>query len=148
MMKKHVGLLWPILLTAFVFIGALPAGVEAGEKPWSKYELAAGGFFAANNSSVRFGGGIGLEVSLEDALGLDVNTSAFRLEGQWRFTQNLRHSLYLSWHSIKRSGDKTVSEDFTIENPDDPDGPPIIEHARLVVSNDEAFFVWENLSML
>lgn len=129
MKTKTVGSFLFLLSIAVLFQLSLPAGSDAAEKPWSKYSFQLGGFFASNNSSVRFGAGTGLEVSLEDALGLDVSTTAFRFDAHWRFTQNMRHKFDFSYYSIRRSGSRTVENEFTIEDPTDPDGPPIVIEA-------------------
>jgi len=126
MKTKTVGPFLFLLSIAVLFQAVLPASSQAAEKPWSKYSFQLGGFFASTNSSVRFGSGTGVEVDLEDALGLDVSTTAWRFDARWRFTQNLRHKVDFSYYSIKRSGEKTVQNEFTIEDPTDPDGPPIV----------------------
>lgn len=120
-----IAVLFQIVLPA----GSLAAEKPTAEKPWSKLTLQMGGFFATNNSSVRFGAGTGVEVSLEDALGMDVDTTAWRFDANWRFTHNLRHKMSFSYYAINRSGSRTLTEDITWENPRDPDAPPITINA-------------------
>jgi len=129
-MKKRTAVSVLFILTFSILTQPiLPIFSEASEKPWSKYSVQLGGFWSSNSSSVRFGAGTGLEVNLENVLDLDVGTTAFRFGAEWRFTKNLRHKIDFSWHSIKRSGQRTLAEDFTVENPVDPEGPPIVIEA-------------------
>jgi hypothetical protein len=60
--------------------------------------------------------GLGVKIDLEDAFGMDSTTSAFKLNGFWRFTDNLRHRLGLEWSSYNRDGFRTILEDITIED--------------------------------
>jgi len=115
-----------VLATVLISQPVFAKSNDAADKPWSKYSFQAGGFLSVNNSSVRFGSGVGIDVNMEELLGLDTSASTFRFDAHWRFTQNLHHKLDFSWRAMRRSGEKTLGNDFTIENPDDPDGPPII----------------------
>jgi hypothetical protein len=59
---------------------------------------------------------------VEDTLDLDATNTVFRAEALWRFSNNRRHRLDLSWFAFRRDGDREISEDITIE---DKDGNPI-----------------------
>jgi len=129
MKKRTVVSILFILTFSILTQPILPIFSEASEKPWSKYSVQLGGSWTSNNSSVRFGSGAGIEINLEDVLDLNVSTTSFRFDAHWRFTKNMRHKIDFSWHAIRRSGQRTLGEDFTIENPDDPEGPPIVIEA-------------------
>lgn len=89
--------------------------VEEPSSPWEKYSVALGGLFALVSSDVRFGpAGVGVEVNLEDLLGLKSTTNSYRFEGSWRFTDNLRHRVGLSWIDLVRSGELTTQKDVDI----------------------------------
>jgi hypothetical protein len=91
---------------------------DAPRTPWDKVSLQAGYFFTTTNTSLRFGSGIGIEIEAEELLGLDTTSDVFRVGGYWRFTKNRRHRLDLSWFSLNRSGERSVDQEFVIEDPD------------------------------
>ena len=124
-MKINIRSFLPVFGAVLLSLLIISDRVNASENPWSKYGFQIGGLLSSNDSNVRFGAGAGVEVNFEDALGLDVTTSSFRFDSYWRYTENLRHKLDFSWYTIRRSGEKTVENEFTIENPTDPEGPPI-----------------------
>lgn len=87
-------------------------------QPWEKFSLNLGVFISDISSDIRFGSGIGVDVNFEDFLGMDTNTAVFRVDGSWRFTQNRRHRLDLSWFAFRRDGNRQIGQDFTITKPD------------------------------
>ena len=116
---------------------AMPVWAEGdgGEHgPWEKFGVNLGVFVSAIDSNVRIGTGVGVDLDVEQLLGLDSDTSVFRIDALWRFSDNRRHRVDLSWFSFRRNGTRTVGEDFTIE---DPDGNEITIGAGSEVS---AFF--------
>jgi hypothetical protein len=70
-------------------------------------------------TEVRFGSGLGVQVDLEDALGMDADTSVFRLETYWRFTKNRKHRADFSWFSLNRTATKKIVDDITVKPPND-----------------------------
>lgn len=85
------------------------------ECPWKKFSFTAGGFFNRINSSLRYGlSGLGVEVDMEEVLGLDTNMFVFKTEAAWRFSDNLRHRLDAGWFAINRKSSKALKEDFYI----------------------------------
>ena len=120
-----------------VCVWAMPVWAEGdgGEHgPWEKFGVNLGVFVSAIDSNVRIGTGVGVDLDVEQLLGLDSDTSVFRIDALWRFSDNRRHRVDLSWFSFRRNGTRTVGEDFTIE---DPDGNEITIGAGSEVS---AFF--------
>ena len=95
------------------------AAETSGESPWETFSFNAGLFASRSETDIRFGSGLGVEVNLEDALGMDSDTNVFRVETYWRFTKNRKHRVDLSWFSLKRTASRTITEDITIEPPDD-----------------------------
>jgi hypothetical protein len=113
------GILWVV---AVAIVLALTGSVQAEEnnndreKPWEKGAITFGSFFSGTNSNVRVGvPGIGLNIDVEEALGLETTTTVFRTDGFWRFTDNLRHRLDFTWFALRRSGDATLARDITID---------------------------------
>lgn len=118
-MKRYAGIILLALMT-----GILPQPVSAenstaAEKPWEKFSINLGAFASTIDSSMRIGAnGIGVDIDLEDLLGLESDQSVFRIDAVWRFSQNRRHRFDLSWFSYHRSSTKKVQDDFEVENPD------------------------------
>jgi hypothetical protein len=92
-------------------------GLDSIDKPWKKYNLDIGYLITSLQTDLELGAkGLGVKIDLEDAFGMDSTTSAFKLNGFWRFTDNLRHRLGLEWSSYNRDGFRTILEDITIED--------------------------------
>jgi len=115
--RVGVALLLALMISQPVF-----AGEKISEnRPWEKFSLNLGAFISDISSDVRFGSGLGVDVNFEDFLGMETNTAVFRVDGAWRFTQNRRHRLDLSWYSFRRDGNRQIGQDFTITKPDGTD---------------------------
>jgi hypothetical protein len=94
---------------------AAEAAIGEVMSPWEKWSFSFGGMLVAPNSDVRFGAkGVGVEVDVEDALGLKSSTTSYRFEGAWRFSDNLRHRTSLSWIDLGRSGELTTDQDIDL----------------------------------
>lgn len=122
-MNKKWGL-WLFLFVAAVFAfnqRTVAAADKADAKPWDTFSVNLGVFISATDSSVRIGTGLGVDIDVEELLGLDTETSVFRLDSYWRFTRNLRHRLDFTWFSFRRDGRRIIGQDFTIEDPANPD---------------------------
>jgi hypothetical protein len=71
------------------------------------------------NSDFRIGSqslGVGLDVSPEDALGLDSSLTVFRADALYRFTSNRRHRFDLGYIDLRRSATKTIQADIQIKD--------------------------------
>jgi len=99
----------------------LMADDSAKDSPWETFSFNVGAFMANSNTDLRFGSGIGISVNVEETLGLKSENSVFRVEGLWRFSDNQRHRVDLSWFSFNRTGTRTIEEDIIIEPPDGDD---------------------------
>ena len=85
----------------------MAAGKDSSKLPWEKGYLNIGYYFATLSSSIRLGEGnigLGIDLNVEDTLGLENSGGSFRAEGGWRFTQNKRHKLELGWFSFLSKG--------------------------------------------
>ena len=106
-----------VCLMASMLSFITPAWAEnpaAQDTPWEKFNLSAGYFISNVETDLSLGAGLGLTVNLEDLLGFDSTNSVFRIDALWRFTENRRHRLDLTWFSFRRDGSKTIGRDFTI----------------------------------
>lgn len=109
------------LAVVFVFVLLFPVAVmgaetQYSEQPWEKFGVSAGYFLSTLDTSLRLGGSLAVDIDLEDLLGLDTSNSVFRFEGLWRFTDNRRHRLNLSWFSLNRESSLRILGDITFEN--------------------------------
>lgn len=76
-----------------------------------------GVYLVTTDSGVALGGsgrGLGVGVDVEELLGLDTSTSGFRIDGGWRFTRNLRHSLVFGWFGLRRDGENQVLDPIEV----------------------------------
>ena len=81
MMKKGMRIF--VIVFASAILSSSVVAAEEGEKakPWERFSLNVGGFIATVNSDFRFGTkSAGLDISPEDALGLDSSIFVFRAD--------------------------------------------------------------------
>lgn len=93
------------------------AAPESEGTPWAKGGLAVSAIATAIDSSVRVGlAGAGIGLDLEDLLALNDSTSTVRADLFWRFSENQRHRVEVSWMDLRRSATKTLSQDVELGN--------------------------------
>ena len=121
-MKK---LLLPCGFAFILFIIVPPslAAETSGESSWETFSFNVGLFASRSETDIRYGAGLGVDINLEDALGMDSDTNVFRLETYWRFTKNKKHRADFSWFSLNRTASKTITEDITINPPNGEEIP-------------------------
>ena len=86
-------------------------------KPYDKFSVSFGGFFAAYHNGIKIGSdqlGLGISIDLENALGLDVSTWATRGKVNYRFGKTNRHGLSFGFFSTVRNALKKQSEEIII----------------------------------
>ena len=124
-MKKGIGICVAIFTLAFLSPSVVAAEEGEKAKPWERFNLNLGGFVAAMNSDVRIGSqtlGAGVDVNVEDALGLDSSIFVFRADALYRFSSNRRHRLDLNYYDLRRSSTKTLQADIQIKDQTFPVG--------------------------
>ena len=88
---------------------------EGAWDPWEKWSISAGAFVADLDNTVRIGApGVGLEVDLEDALGLQSSQSVFRIDGAYRFGADNRHRVDFTWFDLSRDATRTLQKEVDI----------------------------------
>lgn len=105
-------------LVCFGHRSAQADGTEMPARPWEKFNVSLGGFYSNTESSVRMGGGLGVDLDVEKALDIQVNNTVFRAESGWRFSDNRKHRLDVSWFALHRNATRTIGQDFDITRPD------------------------------
>lgn len=110
----------PVLLLALIVVAfpqhAFPAGADS---PWETFGFTFGGFIADVDSDVRLGlegTGAGVDINLEEALGLDTSSTVFRIGATYRFGKSRRHQAEFSWFQLNRDSSKRLGRDVTIDN--------------------------------
>ena len=137
-MKKIRYFIWICCALVMLSGPVLAADTDPADLPWEKAYLNLGLFHAGSNTSFRLGEdniGAGISLDMEDFLGLESSTSAFRIEGGWRFTKNKRHKLEFGWFAIHRDASGPITEDIDI--PPEQGGGTII--AGTVVNSEFNF---------
>jgi hypothetical protein len=114
MMKQIITAVVFILIGLFVFDTAYADEKTAEQEPWEKAAFKVGGFISSTNTSFRLGSGAGVDIDVEKLLNLDSTNTVYRLGGLWRFTDNRKHRMDLSWFSLRRSGENTLDQDVEI----------------------------------
>lgn len=108
------------LLGAIVFGSGWVWGEEmkAPAQPWEKWSVSLGGFYSNTDTSVRLGAGLGVDLDLEKALDIKAKNTVFRAETGWRFSENKKHRIDLSWFALHRKAERILGQDFDITRPD------------------------------
>lgn len=86
-------------------------------KVWDRVSVDIGGFFAGYNSGVALGSkqlGLGLQIDIESALGLDVTRWATRANIQYRFSKKRKHSVVLGYFGVNRRTSKILEAELNI----------------------------------
>ena len=92
---------------------------DAGDNPWEKFGVNLGVFLFRTDSEFRIGSGVGVDIDVEDILGLDEDDMVFRTDVSWRFSENRRHRLDFTWFSLNRDGSRKIEDDITVGVGDD-----------------------------
>jgi len=84
--------------------------------PWHRFTIVGAAMVASNfDTSIRVDSkklGEGVEIKLEDLLGLDDRASMLRIGLQYRF--NRHHMLAFGWYDIERTGEQKIQQDIQI----------------------------------
>ena len=110
------------ILTALITFILIYGSAWAAEKntsllPWEKGYVNLGGYFATLDSSFRLGLdniGLGVDINMEDFLGLDSSEKSFRLDAGYRFGKSRRHMIDFSWFRFHREAEKVLTEDVEL----------------------------------
>lgn len=118
-MKRAIHVLLVILVLVWFPRNSFSAGPADPNWPWERYGFTFGGFVADLSSDIRLGSdrlGTGVDVNLEDALGLDTTSRVLRVGAAVRFGKSRRHQAEFSWFQLNRDATKTLGRDVVIDN--------------------------------
>ena len=95
---------------------------------WERFSVSLGGFLTTMNSDISLMGqqsGLGINVNLEDALGLSTSTTVVRGEVDYNFGSRGRSHLRMGYFGLIRHSDKTLEAELEIGNSVFPIGTEI-----------------------
>ena len=126
-MKQIIGVFFLVILLIASFPAVLPAETtDSKDNPWERFSLSLGGFITTLDSTVSLGvENVGLEISSEDALGLDSDLSVFRGDAFVRLGSSRRHRLDFGYYDLSRSGTRTLGRDIEIDGNTYPIGATV-----------------------
>lgn len=87
------------------------------EHSWDKFSLGAGGFVSSTSSSIVLGLqqlGAGVQIDIEDALGLETSTFVSRFYAKYRIGENRRHIISLGFFDLRRTAKKVLEEEIKV----------------------------------
>lgn len=120
---------WLIVLSFALVVLSWSAPAQETKKgatPWETFAWDLGAFFTATRSDVRLGTeNLGVEIDVEDTLGVESTIVAFRTDAFWRFTQSKRHRVDFTWFSLDRTGSAVLVRDIELEGTTFPTGTTI-----------------------
>ncbi len=111
-----LGLVFGILLFGHRYAQAENAQGDL-PSPWEKLSVSLGGYVSNTDSSVRVGAGLGVDLDVEETLDMKVNNTVFRAQSGWRFSDNRKHRLDVSWFALHRTATRTIGRDIEITRP-------------------------------
>jgi len=119
----------PVLLLVMV-VAAFPQNAFSADpdSPWETFSFSFGGFIADVSSDVRIGlegTGAGVDINLEEALGLNASSTVLRLGATYRFGKSRRHQAEFSWFSMNRDASKRLGRDIVVDNVTYPVGTDV-----------------------
>jgi len=115
-MLRKISLFQFAILLSILFCSSVGAQDNPeSKKPWKRFSLKLGAALGSTDTSVRLGTqGLGLNLNLEDLLGVEQSASTIRLEGFWRFAPRRRHRLDFTWFSFSRTGFNSINQAIDI----------------------------------
>ena len=119
----------------------------------NRFIFSAGGFISGVNSGVRIGSkqlGAGLDINLEDALGLDATNFIFRLNSMYVFGKKRRHGIKGSYFAFLRSAYKKLETEIEFEDVIYPIGTELnstFNFSIIKLAYDYAFFADDRINM-
>ncbi len=154
-----LSLLVIILISSSVFSQSSVTDVDIGDIPnkannsWSRFSVSTGGFLLGNNSSISIGSktlGLGVNINVEEALGLETSTIAFRVHASYRMGKARKHSVSVGYFSIYRNAYKVLEKKLQIGNLTFPIGTNISSNFDLTILRakyDYSFLQKEHVSI-
>ncbi|NOR86106.1 MAG: hypothetical protein GQ527_00715 [Bacteroidales bacterium] len=151
-----LSLLVIILISSSVFSQSSVTDVDIpykADNSWSRFSVSMGGFLLGNNSNISIGSetlGLGVNINIEEALGLETSTIAFRANARYRIGKAMKHSVSVGYFSINRNAYKVLEKELQIGNLTFPIGTNISSNFDLTILRakyDYSFLQKEHVSI-
>ena len=115
--KGSAGTVAAIVVALLVVFGPISSIAADSTGPWEKFNIQGGVFFAALNNKVTVGSeGGGVAIDVEEALGMDVQKTIFRIGALYRIGETRRHRVDLDYLYFNRSSTKNLERDIVVDN--------------------------------
>jgi len=103
---------------------------------WERFSVRFGGFITGVNSDMNFGIkqlGLGININLEDALGLKTSTLALRGALEYNFGKRDRSSVRLGYFGLYRNASKILETDLEIGDTIFPPGTDVSSKLDIMI---------------
>lgn len=120
---------------------------------WERFSVEAGGFLSYNSSGIILGSqqlGAGLQIDIEEALGLETSVFVFRANSKYRFGKTRRHSAAFGYYDIRRNARKVLEKELEIGDETFPIGTELNSRFDLTIIRAKygySFFQDERVSL-
>jgi len=113
-----------------------PAVAEESGGPWEKWSLSLGGFASTLGADVRIGTpGVGADIDLDEALGMESSDTVFRIDAAYRFGSSRKHRWDFTWFDLSREATKTLTQDINVDGTTYPLGTTVDSEFDLAFYN-------------
>jgi hypothetical protein len=109
---------------------------DAGQFRWERFSVDLGTFLASMSSDIQLGNknlGLGLNINLEDALGLETSVFTFRGDAGYTFGKKQRSSVRLGYFGLFRSAFKDLESELQIGDKTFPIGTTVSSKFHFMV---------------
>lgn len=116
-MKNTLYISIAVVILVLLSSPVLAADKSRSDMPWAKGYVNLGAHVATFDSTFRLGLsniGIGIDLDVEDFLGLTSDNTAFRVDVGYRLGKSMRHKVDFSWFRYHREGEKVLTEDVEL----------------------------------
>lgn len=134
-------ILFPIILLVLALNtkrswAQIPDSTSTHSKNWDRFSVSFGGFLASYNSGITFASkqlGLGIQIDVEDALGIENSSFAFRGNANYKFGKTLKHSATFGYFGILRNSRKVLDKELVLGNIIYPIGTEINSKYNLTI---------------
>lgn len=149
-MRSRIGLL-TLLLFAFTDLPLLSQ--DSLQYKWERFSVSLGGFLTTMNSNISIDGqemGLGVNLNLEDALGLSTSSTVIRGEAEYNFGSKKRSHVRMGYFGLFRNASKILEAELEIGGSVFPVGTEINSKYNMQIYRgmyDYAFFRDERIML-
>jgi hypothetical protein len=127
-----------LIVCGLLAVSAGTVRAQSTSQPWEKASIQIGGFMTNSDTEMRIdskGGGVGAVVNLENALGVNSESTTYRIDGFYRFGETRRHAIELHYFDSSRSGENVLESPIDIGDTTFPTGATVFTEFDLKFIN-------------